>query len=141
MSLESNKKLVAEFFNTFATRDVDRCLSMMTDDATWLVPGRPELFSISGLKTKTEMAMLLRGLMDATTQGLVMKQKGVIAEGDKVAFEGESHAPLKNGKVYNNHYHFLVTLRDGKVASVREYLDTMHTADVLSEMIPPPKAA
>ena len=136
MSTDANKKLVIEFFQTFATSDVDRALSMMTDDATWWILGKSHLLPICGLKTKTVMADLLRGLMEATTNGLVMDCKGMIAEGDKVAFEGESHAPLKNGKVYNNRYHFLVTLRDGQVSSVREYLDTMHTAEALSEMIP-----
>ena len=46
-------------------------------------------------------------------------------EGDVVDFG------LGNGRTYNNEYHFLIEIRDGKIAAVREYLDTMHTADVL----------
>lgn len=51
------------------------------------------------------------------------------AEGDRVAVETESYAEVKNGRVYNNHYHFLVIVRDGKIAQVKEYLDTSHTYD------------
>ena len=52
--------------------------------------------------------------------------KGAIAEGDKVAIELVGRGELKNGRVYNNEYHLLMTIRDGKVARVREYLDTQH---------------
>ncbi len=55
-----------------------------------------------------------------------MKVKGAIAEGDQVAVEAESWGELKNGRVYNQEYHFLITLRDGKISAVREYLDTQH---------------
>jgi ketosteroid isomerase-like protein len=55
-----------------------------------------------------------------------MTVKSSIAEGDKVALEVVSVGELKNGRVYNNEYHFLVTIRDGEISAVREYLDTQH---------------
>ena len=36
-----------------------------------------------------------------------------------------------NGKTYQNTYHFLLVVRDGKIQSVREYLDTIHANEVL----------
>ena len=48
------------------------------------------------------------------------------AEGDRVAAEAKSFAELKNGRKYANHYHFLFTFRDNRIASVREHCDTMH---------------
>ena len=56
----------------------------------------------------------------------------MIAEGDKVAVEARSHADLVGGGVYANEYHFLVTLRDGLVQSVREYSDTHHMKETFS---------
>jgi len=38
---------------------------------------------------------------------------------------------MKNGKTYQNKYHFLLLVRDGKIQQVKEYLDTMHANDVL----------
>jgi hypothetical protein len=58
--------------------------------------------------------------------GLRMTVKGLVAEGDRVAAEVESHGELRNGRVYEQQYHFLLTFRAGKVAAVREYLDTQH---------------
>jgi ketosteroid isomerase-like protein len=46
--------------------------------------------------------------------------------GDKVAVEVESYGELKNGRVYKQEYHPLITIRDGRISAVREYLDTQH---------------
>jgi uncharacterized protein len=131
MSLESNKELVTAFFANFKRKDVQKALDMMTPDATWWIGGKPELFPICGLKTKAQIGEILMGLVPTTRDGLAITPKGMVAEGNKVACEAESLGVLGNGRTYNNEYHFLIEIRDGKIASVREYLDTMHTADVL----------
>ena len=64
--------------------------------------------------------------------GLKITVKGVTAEGNRVAVEAESYGEHANGKIYNNFYHFLIECENGKVAAVREYLDTMHANDVLA---------
>ena len=63
--------------------------------------------------------------------GLRVTPKGITAEGDRVAVEAESYAKMKNGKTYQNTYHFLFIVRDGKIQSVKEYLDTIHANAVL----------
>ncbi|WP_203556975.1 nuclear transport factor 2 family protein [Bacillus sp. B15-48] len=54
----------------------------------------------------------------------------ITAEGNRVAVETESYTELTNGRVYNNLYHFLFIVEDGKIQKVKEYLDTEHTRDV-----------
>ena len=44
--------------------------------------------------------------------------------------ETESYAELTNGRVYNNLYHFVFIVRDGKIAGVKEFLDTEHTTAI-----------
>jgi ketosteroid isomerase-like protein len=55
-----------------------------------------------------------------------MTVKGMVAEGDRVAVEAESHGELANGRVYRQSYHFLFEFRGGRISAVREYLDTQH---------------
>ncbi|MCK9504503.1 MAG: nuclear transport factor 2 family protein [Porticoccaceae bacterium] len=131
MNIENNKHLVTDFFAHFKRKDVQKALDMMTEDATWWIGGKAELFPMCGLKTKEEMAAILFELVPGTEDGLEIKPKSMIAEGNKVACEAESYGVLGNGRIYNNEYHFLIEIRDGKIAAVKEYLDTMHTADVL----------
>lgn len=55
----------------------------------------------------------------------------VTAEDDRVAVEAESRGVNgRNGRTYNNHYHFLFRVREGRVCELREYQDTLHAYDV-----------
>ena len=48
------------------------------------------------------------------------------AEDNRVSLIAESKGKHASGRLYNNHYHFLVTIVDGKITKVKEYLDTEH---------------
>lgn len=128
MSTDANKKLVAEFWEAFSSSHFDKALSMLADDATWWVAGS---FELSGTYTKAQFAELVKGVSTALPQGIKVMPKTLTADEDRVAVEAESYAPHTNGKIYNNFYHFLMRVRNGKIASVREYLDTMHAKDIL----------
>lgn len=62
--------------------------------------------------------------------GLQLTPTGWTVEGDRVALEMESLGTKVNGTVYNNLYHFLLILRTGKIAVIREYMDTLHVKEV-----------
>jgi uncharacterized protein len=128
MSVETNKKIVADFFENLSAGNGPAILGALADSATWWVAGN---FALSGTKTKQQFAELIGGLGSKIDGPLTVKVTGVTAEGDKVAVEAESHANMKSGKTYQNKYHFLLTLHDGKIQSVKEYLDTAHADDVL----------
>ena len=60
---------------------------------------------------------------------------GVTAEGERVAIEATGRGRLRNGRDYDNSYHFLMIVRDGRVLSVREYMDSQHVADVFAGLL------
>lgn len=126
MSIEQNKKLAREFFDHFNANDVAGALGLMADDATWRIAGKPEHLPAAGVYNKEQIARLLHNMAGQLPNGLKMTVKGLIAEGDKVALEAESYGELRNGRIYNQEYHFVVTIRDEKIREVREYLDTQH---------------
>jgi ketosteroid isomerase-like protein len=131
MSAEENKNVVLSFFENFSAGKVDAALAMLADTATWWVAGNPEQFVLAGTKTKAQFTELLHGLGAAMPKGLRVTPKGLTAEGERVAVEAESYGETATGKIYNNLYHFLFEVRDGKIQAVREYLDTMHAKEVL----------
>jgi ketosteroid isomerase-like protein len=57
------------------------------------------------------------------------------AEEDRVAIEATSTgiADPNTGKVYSNFYHSLMRVRDAKVLLYKEYQDTLHVYDYVSE--------
>jgi hypothetical protein len=123
---ERNKQLAADLFARFSAGDVAGVLDMMTDDATWRLPGKPGQMPAMGVRRKEQIARVFHGMLEQLKSGLRMTVQHLIAEGDTVAVEVVSHGELKNGRVYDQEYHFAITFRDGKIAAVREYLDTQH---------------
>jgi ketosteroid isomerase-like protein len=123
-SAAENKQTVARFLELFSSGAVAETMAMMSEDATWWVAGT---MPISGTYTKPQFEKLLGGVVEACKGPIRIAPRAWTAEGERVAVEAESFADTRNGRHYNNLYHFLFTVRDGKIASVKEYLDTMHT--------------
>jgi uncharacterized protein len=125
---QANKSIVARFLEEFSTGAVDTTMAMMTEDATWWVAGS---MPISGTYDKPAFTRLLSGVLETCTGPIRITPKSYVAEGGHVAVEAESYTQTRSGLTYNNLYHFLFTIRDGKIAGVKEYLDTMHANTIL----------
>ena len=130
MSTEANKAIAFLFFKYFTENDINGALNTMTDDATWWIPGKKERSPSAGLYPKDKIGRLFIRMVNALESGLKMTVVSCIAEGDRVALEVVSAGDLKNGRQYRQEYHMLMQFRDGKISSVREYLDTQHANDV-----------
>lgn len=126
MNIESNKALVSGFISRFNASDIQGALDTLTDDATWWIAGKPGALPACGTLTKDQLTELFGRMGSQLKDGLRMTVKGVTAEGNRVAVEVESYGELKNGRIYNQEYHMLMEIRDGKISAVREYLDTQH---------------
>ena len=127
MSIEQNKKFVEQFLAKFGRKDIVGVLKDMSEDCTWWIGGKLDLFPLAGTKTKAQMVEILNSLVPPMKNGLEMRLRAMTAEGDRVAAEVESYGENPDGSVYNNEYHFLFIVRDGKMVQVKEYLDTQHT--------------
>lgn len=130
MSIQQNKQTVLRFCAQFGAADIDGAVSMMTDDATWRVVGKPHLYSGAATKTKTEMESVWRGMYAGLSEPLRLDVIDMLAEGDRVAAECRCHAVTMHGKIYANEYHMLFRLRGDQIAEVREYTDLMHAREV-----------
>lgn len=98
--------------------------SCFTPDAQWWVPGigtfsHQEFLAVADLFT----ANLVGGQSKLTVLG-------VTAEGDRVAIEAISDGLLKNGKPYNNSYHYLFVFAGDKICMSKLYHDTKYVAEV-----------
>ena len=131
MTTDANRKTATQMFDCFTASDISGALALMTDDATWLIPGRKEDNPAAGTYDKRRMEKLFKSMMSQLKDGLKMTVQGPgVAEGDKLALEVESVGHLHNGRTYNQHYHFFIEFRGGKICGVREYLDTQHAYNI-----------
>ena len=125
-----NKEIAAELFARFSRSDIPGVLSLMTDDVVWRIAGKKDLSPAAGDYGKERIGRLFNRMLSQLESGLQMTVLGSVAEGDTVAVEVESSGDLKNGRRYRQQYHFAIVFQDGKIARVREYLDTQHAFDV-----------
>jgi uncharacterized protein len=126
MSIQENKETANQFFVKFSQSDIPGAMATMTDDATWTIPGTPEINPSAGLYSKEKITKLFYGMLKRLKGGLKMTPSAMVAEGDKVAVELISEGDLLNGRLYRQSYHMIMEFRDGKISAVREYLDTQH---------------
>lgn len=127
MGTDGNKKVVRSFFDAIANKDRERIGSLMTDDATWWIsPTTP----VSGTYSKADFLAIMPQLFDVTVGKATVTIGDVTAEDNRVSVTGLGDMQLTNGKLYANHYHYLIYLRDGKISAGREYSDTAHMSEI-----------
>lgn len=135
MNIEQNKHIANEFYRRFSANDMPGVLATMTDDATFWIAGKPGK-GLAGTLSKDQIAKVFNNMLGRLKDGLRMTVKSTIAEGDKVTLEVASYGELKNGRIYDQEYHALMVLRDGKISAIREYLDTQHANEVWFQSFP-----
>jgi uncharacterized protein len=116
MSDESRKIAVA-LLEAFVAQDQDRIRELVHEDAQWWVGSR------KGTMNRDELISNSASVMGSARRKAI-KVTGTTAEGERVAVEFEGDIVLADGTPYNNIYHTLFVVRDGRVVSAREYLDT-----------------
>lgn len=130
MNTEANKVIALKLFERLTASDIEGVLDTMADDATWWISGKKERSPAAGLYPKDKIGRLFHRMVGALQSSMAMTVLSCIAEGDRVALEVVSAGDLKNGRQYRQEYHMLLTFREGKIVSVREYLDTQHANDI-----------
>jgi len=117
-----NKGIAEEFVAAINRGDVEAVVDAYAEDGVCWTPGS---MPISGTYSREQIRNVAKQILDAFPKGLNMTIKRMTAEGDRVAIEAESHARHVSGKDYNNQYHILMRLQEGKIVEWREYMDTM----------------
>ncbi len=95
-------------------------------DATWHLDGD---LPISGTWEGREAILgeFLATAMSYYRPGSVsLEITSITAEGDRVAMEWTSRAHTWDGEPYENRCIGVFTVRDGRIASVHEYMDTLY---------------
>lgn len=116
MSSEESKRVALAYYEAMNSRDLEKILAMYTDDAkTWVLGTGP--FAGEHPVARETLGVFLQSME------IRFDVLGMIAEGDTVAVEVESQGTA-SGHPYANRYHNLLTIRDGRVAYLKEYFDT-----------------
>lgn len=130
----NNKAVIEEFIAAMQTSNVDQLKTMITDDFSWWIIGKPAYLVTAGEHDKAYFLGFFKGA-ELFPEGPEFKIVSMIAEGNKVAAEATFKAKTVMGTYYENYYHFLFILENGKVKRMKEYMDT-YSAKTLLDSIP-----
>lgn len=122
MGVEENKQLVRDTWGAVSKGDVEGFMARLADDVTWTFFGSHRFAGT--FRGKDELvAKLFTPLGEVLADGIKVHIDTLTAEGERVVLEARGEAQTKDGRAYNNSYCIVVTVRDGRVSQVREYLD------------------
>ena len=128
---KKNKKIVTEFFEYFCKGNSDAALNLLDENMTWQAMGTMGGDPMSITKNKEEIGKLITKMNNTIKDGIQITPTGWTCEGDRVAVEAEGKGVvMATGKNYDNFYHFLFVINDGKITQVKEYMDTLHAKSV-----------
>jgi hypothetical protein len=128
MGIEENKALVREYFRRMQAGEAT-VADMMADDVTWWVPQSSELGGTHRGKAAV-LALMGKGV-DLYQLPLRVEIEEMVAERDQVCVQLVVEAKTAAGLPYRNDYHFAFRIRGGKLAAVREYVDTKYAQELL----------
>lgn len=133
MSREAtNKAIVTRWMELFSEGRDEDAFRLVSDEAEWIGPFSSRF---GGTYSKADTLALVRKVRAFATDGWRMWPIGFTAEGDRIAVQAESTARFRNGKTYHQQYHFLMIIADGKIQTTYEYSDSLHVAEILSEIL------
>ena len=128
--VEKNKNIVREAYAAISEGDAERFLGFLRDDIEWYFIGSHR-FS-GAMKGKEQIIEELFSVLgdELEGDGIRLEIRQLIAEGNKVVAEMLGTARSTAGKDYNNTYNLILTLEDGLITEIREYLDTELVTEV-----------
>ena len=125
------KKVVLEFFQGINQGNMEAAADAFAEEATFWVPGSlPFSGTLHGRKAILEKNLIPSAKLSVPGT-LKVEVRNIIAEGEYVAVEWITSRKTLSGRDYVNHFHGLFQVRDGKIQSLREYLDTLYAKEVL----------
>ncbi|XKM42986.1 nuclear transport factor 2 family protein (plasmid) [Rhizobium ruizarguesonis] len=138
MSIEKNIQIVKDFFAAIGGYDEHDLLALVSDDIKWIIPGRD--WPLAGTHHgHAELAAVLQKA-SSEIEMTYPKPPEFVAQGDRVMVIGVATGTIKaTNKPFNDDWVFDITVRDGKIATIREYIDTQALA-LASEMTTSPRA-
>ena len=137
MSIEKNVQVVKDFFAAISSGDKQRVLALVAEDIEWIVPG--EDWPLAG--THRGHAGISDVLKKASEEDETAYPgpPEFVAQGDRVLVIGVATGKIKaTNKAFKDEWVFDITVRDGKLTRIQEYIDTQALARA-SEMDASPR--
>lgn len=124
-----NEALVLRFFEILSSGDLATLRNVFHEEATWIpmvrdIPGAGVHRGRSGIVD--DFLGPVRGLFQPGDPKTLVDT--VASKGALVLVESRGVGRLADGRAYDNRYAWAIEVRDGKIFTVREYMDSLYVA-------------
>ena len=127
MRTEKNVQVVQDFFAAIGSGDKQRLLSLVAEDIEWIIPG--EDWPLAGTHRGHAGLNNLVQKANETVETSYPEPPEFIAQGDRVLVVGFATGRIKaTNRTFEDHWVFDITVQNGKLTNVREYVDTQALA-------------
>jgi ketosteroid isomerase-like protein len=127
MSTQENVQIVKNFLAALGRRDKQDLLALSAEDIEWIIPG--EDWPLTGTHRGHAGLNNLLQKANETVETSYPEPPEFIAQGDRVLVVGFARGRLKaTTRTFADHWVFAITIRNGKVTNIREYVDTQALA-------------
>ncbi len=126
MSIEKNIQTVKDFFAAIGRGDREALLALVAEDIEWIIPG--EDWPLAGThRGHAGLANLLETASKSIETSTEPRE--FVAQGDRVLVVGFARGKIKaTNKAFEDDWIFAITVRDGRLTNIREYVDTQALA-------------
>ena len=137
MSTQENVQVVKAFFAALGRGDKQALSALSAEDIEWIIPG--EDWPLAGThRGHAGMAALLQKASEMMDTSFPEPPE-YVAQGDRVMVIGFARGSIKaTNRTFEDDWVFAITVRNGKVTNIREYIDTQALARA-SEMDASPR--
>jgi len=127
MSIEENVQIVKDFFAAMGRGNKQGLLALAAEDIEWIIPG--EDWPLAGThRGHAGLADVLQKASE-TVETSFPGPPEYVAQGDRVLMIGSARGRIiATNKTWEDRWVFAITVRNGKVTNIREYIDTQALA-------------
>jgi uncharacterized protein len=127
MSTQENVQIVKDAFAALGRGDKQGVLALSAEDIEWIIPG--EGWPLAGThRGHAELADLFQKASEVVETSFPEPPE-FVAQGDRVLVVGFSKGRVKaTNRTFEDHFVFAVTVRNGKLTNIREYVNTQALA-------------
>jgi hypothetical protein len=127
MSAQENTQIVKDFFAAMGHGDKQGVLALVAEDIEWIIPG--EDWPLAGThRGHTGLEHVLQKASEEI-ETTYPQPPEFVAQGDRVLVVGVATGKIKaTKKTFKDDWVFAITVRNGKLTKIREYIDTQALA-------------
>lgn len=126
MSIEKNIQTVKDFLAAIGRGDRAAMLALAAEDIVWIIPGKdwPLAGTRHGHAGLADLLETASKSIETSTE-----PREFVAQGDRVLVAGFARGKIiATKKTFEDDWVFAITVRDGRLTSIREYIDTQALA-------------